>query len=97
EEPVTRNREVTSGAVEPKGDRVTFQQAETKPSASDAKGDGRKSVPKKPRKERSRRSSRKDKDSLGWTATRSRATTVRTQATATPMPLSGMRRRTTPR
>ncbi|ETL49960.1 hypothetical protein F441_00769, partial [Phytophthora nicotianae CJ01A1] len=40
-------------------------QAETKPSASDTKGDGRKSVPKKPRKERSRRSSRKDKDSFG--------------------------------
>ncbi|ETP28490.1 hypothetical protein F442_22216 [Phytophthora nicotianae P10297] len=65
EEPVARSREVTSGAVEPKGARATFQQAETKPSASDTKGDGRMSVPKKPRKERSRRSSRKDKDFSG--------------------------------
>ncbi|ETM30665.1 hypothetical protein L914_21660, partial [Phytophthora nicotianae] len=65
EEPVARSTEVTSGAVEPKGTRATFQQAETKPSASDAKGDGRKSAPEKPRSERLRRSPGKDKDSSG--------------------------------
>ncbi|ETM03032.1 hypothetical protein L917_00686 [Phytophthora nicotianae] len=65
EEQVARSKEVTSGAVEPKGARATFQQAETKPSTSDAKDDDRKSAPGKPRKERSRRSSSKEKNPSG--------------------------------